>query len=313
MLGLADEVIRHKVIRLPEKALRSPRGSQVPGASHSDSAAGGRERERSKLSMSNGNHVSIVGNLTRDPELRFTPSGQATATFGVAVNRRWQNRQSQEWEEATSFFDVVCWGQLAENAAQSLDQGAPESWSPAAWTSAAGRPPTASGAPRSRSPPTKSAPACAGRPPSVTKNERRGPRDGRSSSCSSRGRPVDQRAARRRTLLRRGAVLSHGTQQRPRSQGPKRALKDTRPRGKKKVCIFCKDHGRLGRLQGRQPSAPIHERPRQDPLAAGHRQLRPASARSPGRHQDRSGGRPLALHPAHRQRAQVPVEARADP
>jgi single-strand DNA-binding protein len=74
--------------------------------------------------MSNGNHVSVVGNLTRDPELRFTPTGQATASFGVAVNRRWQNRQSQEWEEATSFFDVVCWGQLAENAAQSLSKGA---------------------------------------------------------------------------------------------------------------------------------------------------------------------------------------------
>jgi len=73
--------------------------------------------------MSNGNHVSIVGNLTRDPELRFTPSGQATATFGVAVNRRWQNRQNNEWEESVSFFDVVCWGQLAENAAQSLTKG----------------------------------------------------------------------------------------------------------------------------------------------------------------------------------------------
>jgi single-strand DNA-binding protein len=73
--------------------------------------------------MANGNHVSIVGNLTRDPELRFTPSGQATTSFGVAVNRRWQSRQTQEWEEATSFFDVVCWGQLAENTAQSLARG----------------------------------------------------------------------------------------------------------------------------------------------------------------------------------------------
>lgn len=73
--------------------------------------------------MSNGNNVNVVGNLTRDPELRFTPSGQATTTFGVAVNRRWQNRQTQDWEEATSFFDVVCWGQLAENAAQSLTRG----------------------------------------------------------------------------------------------------------------------------------------------------------------------------------------------
>jgi single-strand DNA-binding protein len=73
--------------------------------------------------MSNGNHVSITGNLTRDPELRFTPSGQATASFGVAVNRRWQNRQTGDWDEATSYFDVVCWGQLAENAAQSLGRG----------------------------------------------------------------------------------------------------------------------------------------------------------------------------------------------
>jgi single-strand DNA-binding protein len=70
------------------------------------------------------NSVSIVGNLTRDPELRFTPTGQATATFGVTVNRRWQNRQTQEWEEATSFFDVVCWAGLAENVAQSMTKGA---------------------------------------------------------------------------------------------------------------------------------------------------------------------------------------------
>jgi single-strand DNA-binding protein len=73
--------------------------------------------------MSNGNSVTIVGNITRDPELRFTPSGQATATFGLAVNRRWQNRQTQEWEEATSFFDVVCWREMAENASESLARG----------------------------------------------------------------------------------------------------------------------------------------------------------------------------------------------
>ena len=74
--------------------------------------------------MSNGNNVVLVGNVTRDPELRFTPNGQATATFGLAVNRRWQNRQTQEWEEATSFFDVVCWRELAENASESLSRGA---------------------------------------------------------------------------------------------------------------------------------------------------------------------------------------------
>lgn len=71
-----------------------------------------------------GNTVFLVGNITRDPELRFTPSGQATATFGLAVNRRWQNRQSGEWEEATSFFDIVCWREMAEHVSESLSRGA---------------------------------------------------------------------------------------------------------------------------------------------------------------------------------------------
>ena len=73
--------------------------------------------------MANGNTVTLVGNVTRDPELRFTPSGQAVATFGLAVNRRWQNRQTQAWEESTSFFDVVSWGRLAENVAESVTKG----------------------------------------------------------------------------------------------------------------------------------------------------------------------------------------------
>ena len=74
--------------------------------------------------MSNGNTVTLVGNITRDPELRFTNSGQPTASFGLAVNRRWQNRQTQEWEEATSFFTVVCWREMAENVSVSLSRGA---------------------------------------------------------------------------------------------------------------------------------------------------------------------------------------------
>lgn len=73
--------------------------------------------------MANGNFVMIVGNAARQPELRFTASGQAVTTFGVAVNRRWQNKQTQEWEEAVSFFDVVAWQQLAENVAESVDKG----------------------------------------------------------------------------------------------------------------------------------------------------------------------------------------------
>ena len=73
--------------------------------------------------MAIDNNVTITGNVTRDPELRFTPSGQAVANFGVAVNRRWQNRQSQEWEEQVSFFDVACWSQLAENVSETLSKG----------------------------------------------------------------------------------------------------------------------------------------------------------------------------------------------
>lgn len=73
--------------------------------------------------MAIDNNVTITGNATREPELRFTPSGQAVANFGVAVNRRWQNRQTQEWEEAVSFFDVTAWAQLAENVAETVAKG----------------------------------------------------------------------------------------------------------------------------------------------------------------------------------------------
>jgi single-strand DNA-binding protein len=74
--------------------------------------------------MAPGNTVTLVGNATRDPELRFTNTGQAIASFGLAVNRRWQNRQTNEWEEAVSFFDITCWAQLAENVAESVQKGA---------------------------------------------------------------------------------------------------------------------------------------------------------------------------------------------
>lgn len=67
------------------------------------------------------NSVTVVGNLTRDPELRFTAGGRATATFGLAVSRRYQ--VNNEWQEQTSFFNVVAWAQLAENAAASLTKG----------------------------------------------------------------------------------------------------------------------------------------------------------------------------------------------
>ena len=69
------------------------------------------------------NTVTIIGNVTRDPEMRYTAGGQGKASFGVAVSRRWQNRQTNEWEEQTSFLNVVCWRELAENVVESVAKG----------------------------------------------------------------------------------------------------------------------------------------------------------------------------------------------
>jgi single-strand DNA-binding protein len=69
------------------------------------------------------NSVTLVGNVTREPELRYTAAGQAMAKFGLAVNRRWQNRQTNAWEESTSFFDVVAWREMAENVGESITKG----------------------------------------------------------------------------------------------------------------------------------------------------------------------------------------------
>ena len=52
------------------------------------------------------NTITVVGNVTRDPELKFLNSGQAAVRLSIAVNRRWQNRQTQEWEERVSYFEV---------------------------------------------------------------------------------------------------------------------------------------------------------------------------------------------------------------
>jgi single-strand DNA-binding protein len=67
------------------------------------------------------NTVTLVGNLTKDPELRYTTGGRGVASFGLAVNRRWQ--QNGEWQEAVSFFNIVAWAELGENAAASLTKG----------------------------------------------------------------------------------------------------------------------------------------------------------------------------------------------
>jgi len=71
--------------------------------------------------MASENSVTLVGNLTKDPELRYTPSGAGVASFGLAVNRRYQ--VNGEWQEQVSFFNIVAWADLGENAAASLSKG----------------------------------------------------------------------------------------------------------------------------------------------------------------------------------------------
>jgi single-strand DNA-binding protein len=68
------------------------------------------------------NQAFLMGNLTRDPELRQTPSGQSVCSFSLALNRAYKD-QSGEWQEATDYIDIVAWGPLAERVAQYLTKG----------------------------------------------------------------------------------------------------------------------------------------------------------------------------------------------
>ena len=74
--------------------------------------------------MANLNKVMLIGNLTRDPELRYTPSGKAVAEFGLAINRVWYNDQKQKQEE-TTFVDITLWARQAEIAQQYRTKGSP--------------------------------------------------------------------------------------------------------------------------------------------------------------------------------------------
>lgn len=72
--------------------------------------------------MANLNKVLLIGNLTRDPEVRYTPKGTAVADIGLAINRVWNNEQNQRQEE-TTFVDITLWGRQAELAQQYLTKG----------------------------------------------------------------------------------------------------------------------------------------------------------------------------------------------
>ena len=70
------------------------------------------------------NQVTLMGNLTRDPELRTIPSGQSVCSFSLALNRSYKNAEG-EWQEATDFVDVVAWAGLGERVAQYVTKGRP--------------------------------------------------------------------------------------------------------------------------------------------------------------------------------------------
>ena len=72
--------------------------------------------------MNSVNHVMVLGNLTRDPELRYTPSGTAVCQLGVALNRRWRD-QAGELQQEVTFVDVTVWSKQAETVAQYLTRG----------------------------------------------------------------------------------------------------------------------------------------------------------------------------------------------
>ena len=74
--------------------------------------------------MANFNKVILMGNLTRDPELRYTPKGMAIAKIGLAINRRWKSETGEMREEVT-FVDVDAFGKTAETIAQYLKKGRP--------------------------------------------------------------------------------------------------------------------------------------------------------------------------------------------
>ena len=74
--------------------------------------------------MANDNAVTVIGNCTRDPELRYSNAGLPIATFGVAHNTRRRNNETGQWEDGeTSFFDVTCFRELADNVAESVGKG----------------------------------------------------------------------------------------------------------------------------------------------------------------------------------------------
>jgi single-strand DNA-binding protein len=75
--------------------------------------------------MASVNKAILIGNLGKDPELRYTPSGAAVCNFPIATTEKWRDKQTNELKESTDWHNIVLWGKQAENAKEYLQKGSP--------------------------------------------------------------------------------------------------------------------------------------------------------------------------------------------
>lgn len=104
-------------------------------------------KEQRKTEYADVGPGAVSGNLTRDPELRFTPEGRAVATLRVAETERVRNDKTGEWSDGdTEFYDVIAWGDMGTNVAEDLLKGdriaAVGTWQQQSWTDDTGQPRT---------------------------------------------------------------------------------------------------------------------------------------------------------------------------
>ena len=234
--------------------------------------------------MANINRVVLVGNLTRDPELRHTPSGMAVCSLRLAVNTRRKDAATGEWTEKPNYFDITVWGTQGENCAQYLSKGRPVGvdgrleWRE--WEAQDGSKRQAveviadtvqflgsrgdggggAAAVRPRLRDRAGATPISARPPTTTSRSRKD----RMAQRTDRKTDKDRQGGRKRAQT-----------------GPDQA----------QVLLLLQGQGRGDRLQERQPAPPVHLREGQDPQPPHHRRLPapPAPGRRRGQARARDG------------------------
>ncbi len=219
------------------------------------------------------------------------PRAQANARFGIAVSRRWQNRQTSEWEEQTSFFNVVCWGDMAENVSDSIGKGTRVIvHGPARAAQLGDRARREAQRRRDRRRRGRPEPALGdGRGEALRASGWRrlggggggggGGSGGGGGAAGPRRRPAAGAAATTTTSARR--ALLDRTSARPQERERAARLEGRRPKAhaQEEGVDPQPESDRLGRLQGRQPAPALHVGAGQDPRPPRHRQQRAAAAR----------------------------------